>query len=218
MAETIIEEFRSMSTATVSDAMDRLGIPGQCLGLKPLDPRTMRLCGRAFTVRMIPAQTPAGSVGDYIDDVQRGQVVVLDNQGRQNATVWGDILTAIANRMGVAGTVIDGNCRDAHLALELNYPMFTRGWSMRTGKDRVQLESVNVPVNIGDALVGAGDIMLGDSDGVLCIPKKHEQRILEISREIETAENAIRTAVEGGMTLREARTKFKYHSLQTRQK
>ena len=116
MAEPIVEEFLSMSTATVSDAMDRLGIAGQCLGIKPLDPRTMRLCGRAFTVRMIPAETPAGSVGDYIDDVEAGQVVVLDNQGRQNATVWGDILTAIAHRMGVAGTVIDGNCRDAHLA------------------------------------------------------------------------------------------------------
>jgi regulator of RNase E activity RraA len=217
MADTIVAEFLSMSTATVSDAMDRLGVPGQCLGLKPLDPRTMRLCGRAFTVRMIPAETPAGSVGDYIDDVEAGQVVVLDNQGRQNATVWGDILTAIAHRMRVAGTVIDGHCRDAQLALELNYPMFTRGWSMRTGKDRVQLQSVNVPVNIGDALVCAGDIMLGDADGVLCIPSKHEQRILENGRGIHAAENAIRAAVEGGMTLREARAKFKYHSLQTRQ-
>jgi regulator of RNase E activity RraA len=103
------------------------------------------------------------------------------------------------------------------LALELNYPMFTRGWSMRTGKDRVQLQSVNVPVNIGDALVCAGDIMLGDADGVLCIPSKHEQRILEIGRGIHAAENAIRAAVEDGMTLREARAKFKYHSLQTRQ-
>jgi regulator of RNase E activity RraA len=218
MAEAIIEEFLSMSTATVSDAMDRLGVAGQCLGIKALDPRTMRLCGRAFTVRMIPAETPAGSVGDYIDDVQPGQVVVLDNQGRQNATVWGDILTAIANRMGVAGTVIDGHCRDAHLALQLDYPLFTRGWSMRTGKDRVQLESVNVPVNIGDAPVCAADIVFGDADGVLCIPRKHEQRILEISREIEAAENAIRKAVEGGMPLREARAKFKYHSLQTRQR
>jgi regulator of RNase E activity RraA len=167
---------------------------------------------------MVPAATPAGSVGDYIDDVQSGQVVVLDNQGRQDATVWGDILTAIANRKGVAGTVIDGNCRDAHLALELNYPMFTRGWSMRTGKDRVQLDSVNVPVNIGGALVRAGDLVLGDADGVVCIPQQYEQRILEIGREIETAENAIRTAVEGGMTLREARSKFNYHALQTRQK
>jgi regulator of RNase E activity RraA len=218
MADTIVEQFRSLSTSAVSDAMDRLGIRGQCLGLKPLDPRTMRLCGRAFTVQMTPAETPAGSVGDYIDDVVAGQVVVLDNQGRQNATVWGDILTAIAHRMRVAGTVIDGNCRDARLALELNYPIFTRGWSMRTGKDRVQLQSVNVPINIGDARVCAGDIMLGDADGVLGIPQKHEQRLLEIAREIETAENAIRAAVEGGMTLREARTKFKYHSLQTRQK
>jgi regulator of RNase E activity RraA len=77
---------------------------------------------------------------------------------------------------------------------------------------------VNVPVNIGGALVCAGDIVFGDSDGVLSIPRKHEQRILEIGREIESAENAIRKAVEGGMTLREARAKFKYHSLQTRQR
>lgn len=218
MPEKIIEEFLKMSTATVSDALDRVGIPGQCLGIKPLDPRTMRLCGRAFTIRMIPCETPAGSVGDYIDDVKPGEVVVLDNQGRQNATVWGDILTAIANRMGVAGTVIDGNCRDVHLALELNYPIFSRGWSMRTGKDRVQLGKVAVPVNIGDALVNHGDILFGDSDGVLCIPKKYEDEVLKVSLEIETAENAIRKAVEGGMTLLEARTKFRYHSLQTRQK
>ncbi|MCD6075368.1 MAG: Dimethylmenaquinone methyltransferase, partial [Rhodospirillales bacterium] len=57
-----------------------------------------------------------------------------------------------------------------------------------------------------------------DSDGVLCIPQKYEQDVLKISREIELAENAIRKAVEGGMTLLEARTKFKYHSLQTRTK
>jgi len=70
---------------------------------------------------------------------------VLDNGGRENATVWGDILTWVAHRRGVAGTVIDGACRDTHLSLELGYPIFSRSYSMRTGKDRVQVEAMNGP-------------------------------------------------------------------------
>ena len=81
------------------------------------------MTGRAFTILYGPAGTPPGTVGDYIDDVAAGSVVVLDNGGRENATVWGDILTAVAHRRGIAGTVIDGACRDTHLSLELDYPM-----------------------------------------------------------------------------------------------
>src|SRR6202162_6393278 len=91
-----------LDTTALSDAMDRLGIAGQCLNIKPLDPR-FRLTGRAFTILYGPAGTPPGTVGDYIEDVPPGGVVVLDNGGRENATVWGDILTWVANRRGVAG-------------------------------------------------------------------------------------------------------------------
>ena len=91
--------------------MDRLGIGGQCLGIKPLN-SGFRLTGRAFTILYGPSGMPAGTVGDYIDDVEPGRVVVLDNGGRENATVWGDILTMVAHTRKVAGTVIDGACRD----------------------------------------------------------------------------------------------------------
>ena len=96
---------------------------------------------------------PPGTVGDYIDDVPAGAVVVLDNAGRDDATVWGDILTDIAHRRGIAGTVIDGICRDVALSLSLQYPIYSKGSWMRTGKDRVQVEATQVPVTIGKARV-----------------------------------------------------------------
>jgi len=206
-----------LDTTALSDAMDRLGIAGQCLGIKPLD-HGMRLSGRAFTILYGPSGKPSGTVGDYIDDVPVGEVVVLDNGGRENATVWGDILTWVASQRGVSGTVIDGACRDTHLALELRYPIFSRSYSMRTGKDRVQVEAMGGTVNIGDARCEAGDIVRGDSDGVVIIPRTHEEEVLTVAEEIDAIEQRIRDAVKSGLTLVEARKQHGYHTLQTRKR
>jgi regulator of RNase E activity RraA len=143
---------------------------------------------------------------------------VLDNGGRENATVWGDILTWVAHRRGIAGTVIDGACRDTHLSLELGYPIFSRSYSMRTGKDRVEVAAMNGPVNIGDALVNPGDILRGDSDGVLVIPRAHEAAILTAAEEIDAIEQKIRGAVNEGRSLADARKSLGYHQLQARRK
>lgn len=206
-----------LDTTSLSDALDRLGIAGQCLNIKPLDHR-FRLVGRAFTILYGPSGKPSGTVGDYIDDVDAGRVIVLDNGGRENATVWGDILTYVAHRRGVAGTVIDGACRDTALCRELGYPLFSRSYSMRTGKDRVQVEGTNVPVNIGDARVAAGDLLRGDADGVLVIPREHEEAVLAAAEEIDAIEQQIRAAIDAGRTLADARRELGYHQLQTRRK
>jgi 4-hydroxy-4-methyl-2-oxoglutarate aldolase len=204
-------------TATLSDALDRLGIAGHCHRIRPVD-RGNRMAGRAYTILYGPAGKPPGTVGDYIDDVPPGSVITLDNGGREDATVWGDILTEIAHRRGIAGTLIDGINRDVALCLELRYPIYSRGSWMRTGKDRVQVEATNVPVNIGDARVRPGDLLLGDADGVIVIPKEHETDVLTVADEIAAAESHIREAVRSGMRLDEARRHFRYHELQTRQK
>src|SRR5687768_2253301 len=197
------------------DALARLGIAGQCLNIKPLD-HAFRLTGRAFTILYGPAGRPAGTVGDYIDDVAPGSVVVLDNGGRENATVWGDILTWVAHRRGIAGTVIDGACRDTYLCRDLNYPVYSRSYSMRTGKDRVQVEATNVVVNVGDARVAPGDLLRGDADGVLVIPHEHEDAVLAAAEEIDAAEQQIRALIDQGKTLAEARLQLGYHQLQSR--
>jgi len=215
--DTNVARAAALDTATLSDALDRLGIAGQCHQVKARD-SGFRMAGRAYTLQYGPASTPPGTVGDYIDDIAPGTVLVLDNGGREDCTVWGDILTEIAHRRGIAGTVIDGICRDVSLALELGYPIFSRGNWMRTGKDRVQVEAVGVPVNIGNARVNPGDIVRGDADGVIVIPSVHEAAVLDAAEAIDAAERHIREAVRGGRRLDDARKDLGYHQLQTRQR
>jgi 4-hydroxy-4-methyl-2-oxoglutarate aldolase len=213
--DTNVARAAKLDTATLSDALDRHGIAGQCHRIKPLD-FSFRLTGRAYTLRYGPAGNPPGTVGDYVDDVPAGAVLVLDNSGREDATVWGDILTEIAHRRGIAGTVIDGICRDVALCLTLRYPVFSRGHWMRTGKDRVQVEATQIPVNIGNARVCPGDLLRGDADGVVVIPSALEEQVLASAEQIEATETAIREAVRSGLRLEQAREQFKYHRLQSR--
>ena len=215
MTADAIRALSRMDTTTVSDALDKLGIAGQCLGIKPLDP-LFRLAGPAFTVRYVPCGTRGGTVGDYIDDLETGTVVALDNQQRMDATVWGDILTIVASRKGLGGTVIDGVCRDAPRAIELKYPIFARASHMRTGKDRVAVDAMQVSISIGGVRVDAGDFMLGDWDGVVVVPKERITEVADVATRIEQAEDRIRAAVERGERLDLARKKQGYHVLQTK--
>lgn len=210
---SLLDRFSALGTATVSDALDKLKRPGSLLGLAPLADG-QRMVGRAFTVRYVSAQVPAGTVGDFIDQVEPGQVIVLDNDGRVDCTVWGDILTAVAHQRGISGTVIEGVCRDTHRALSIGYPIYSRGRFMRTGKDRVEVAEERGPVTIGGVTVRHGDILLGDSDGVVAIPKDCEDDVLEVAEMIQAREEAILTAALGGATIAEARAKYGYHDLQ----
>ena len=97
-----LHDASGLSTATLSDALDRIDRPGSLFGITPLADG-MRLVGRAFTVRYRPAGRPPGTVGDYLDAMAAGQVAVLANGARSDCTVWGDILTAVAEQRGVAG-------------------------------------------------------------------------------------------------------------------
>ncbi|MBV9580130.1 MAG: RraA family protein [Chloroflexi bacterium] len=214
--DATVDGLRELPTATISDALDRLAIAGQCLGIAPLDPK-FRLCGRAFTLRYRPTgAVERGNVGDYIDDVPPGGIVVLDNAGRLDCTVWGDILTAVSHRRGVGGTVIHGVCRDVSRALDLGYPIFSRGRYMRTGKDRVEVESQGAPISLGEVQIRPGDILVGDADGILVVPAIDEAQVLDTAREIEEAEQAIERETAKGTRLDEARRVFRYHQLQTR--
>lgn len=215
MPDKNVDRAAKLDTATLSDALDKLRISGQCLGIKPRD-HNFRLAGRAYTILYGPLDSKnPGTVGDFIDKLDEGTVVVIDNGGREDATVWGDILTYLADKKKMAGTVIDGACRDVHLCLKLGYPIYSRSYSMRTGKDRVQVDGEQVPVNIGDARVLPGDLIRGDADGVVCIPAAREDEVLAVAEQIDAAENQIRKYLEEGKTITEARAEMKYHSLQT---
>ncbi|MDL2186689.1 RraA family protein [Pseudomonas sp. ChxA] len=212
--QQLVALFAGLDTPGVSDAMDKLGIAGQCLGIAPLDNYRGTVVGPAFTVQYMPASMPPGSVGDFIEDVLPGDVVVLANAGRTDCTVWGDIMTQYAGSRGIAATVIDGVCRDVSKALGDGYPMFSKGRYMRTGKDRVQVASVNQPVAISGARVCSRDIVVADANGVLVVPRARAEEVARTARQIEEVESQIRTQLEAGKTLKQAREALGYHTLQ----
>jgi len=207
-------KYQNLSNAEISDALDFFGLPGSSPGLSCVTGEH-RIFGPAFTVRFAPADPQAiGTVGDYIDDVQPGQVVVLDNEGRSDCTVWGGILSQVAQARNIAGTVINGVCRDSEEAVQCGYPIFSRGVFMRTGKDRVQVEAVGGSVSLGEVRVNPGDIVVGDRDGIVVIPAARADEVLERALKTHQTEKEIVQAVRAGATLKEAREKLGYHLLQ----
>jgi 4-hydroxy-4-methyl-2-oxoglutarate aldolase len=209
----LVAGFMALSTPNVSDALDKLKIRCGCEGLVPIIPGK-KFVGPAFTVKYVPFSQVKSGAGDYIDDAVEGDVIVIDNGGRTYCTAWGDILTNVAVSKKLAGTVIDGVCRDVDGIRDLDYPMYTRGHFMVTGKDRIVMESYNKPVEICDVQVNPGDLIMADQSGVLVIPKNRAEEVLALAQEIIAAEDKIVEAVKKGATLKDARVQFKYDALQ----
>lgn len=209
-----LSQARELSTAEVSDALDFFGLPGSALGIRPIAGPT-KLFGQAFTIRFAPIDRfEPGTVGDFIDRLAPGTVVVLDNGGRLDCTVWGGILSKLAAHKGIGGTVVNGVCRDTAEADEAGYPLYACSKFMRTGKDRVQVDAYEQPVTLGDVRVCQGDLVIGDADGVVVVPHQRTQQVLEKALQTRAVEQQILEAALAGMPLAEARKKFKYHTLQ----
>lgn len=213
-AETIAE-LKKFDTTTLTDAMDRLALPIQGLeGLKPILPGKI-VCGPAFTVRFTSTDSNKDGAGDFLDDVPAGHIVALDNRGRTDSTVWGDIMAIAAKAQNVEAAFIDGVCRDIPGVREADFPIFSRGYYMITGKGRTKLEAVQEPVVLSNVRIHPGDVLFGDDSGAIVIPQARVIEVLQVSTEIATAEGEIIKRIRAGSTLRQAREELKYHSLQT---
>jgi regulator of RNase E activity RraA len=211
--EDLLKRLKRLPTAALSDALDVLGLPGALAGIVPLS-NDYRVVGPAFTVQYAPLGADGGTVGDFLDEVAPGSVVVIDNAARTDVTVWGGIMTQVATARGVGGTVINGVCRDVTTSLLQSYPLFSCGRFMRTGKDRVRLAAVGQAITIAGVHIDPGDIICADSDGVVAVAASKALQATEIAEQIEQVESDIVSAVRAGSTLRKARTDFAYHELQ----
>jgi regulator of RNase E activity RraA len=211
----VLGRLRKLPTAAISDALDRAGIPGALEDLTPLSSE-FRAAGPAFTIRYAPMNSAGGTVGNFLDEVPPGAVIVIDNDGRRDVTVWGGIMTEVASIRGIAGTVINGVCRDVSASLARGYPLFSRGRFMRTGKDRVHLVSVGEQLTISGIHIHPGTIVCADADGVVAVPESSAEHIADAAERIEQVESQIVAAVRDRSTLQQARQTFGYHHLQRR--
>lgn len=208
-----LQQLRQFSTAEISDALDACGVDGALLHIKPIAPG-QKLAGPAYTVQYSPYQRAAGQpfkqAANYIDNVPANAVIVIDNQGRIDCTVWGDILTQTALVKGIAGTIVHGAVRDVPQILQSNYPVFSVERFMRSGKNRVQKSGEQCPITVNGVVIHPGDILFADDNGVLVIPVKVLADVLVKAKAICQTEHKIIDAVRKGQRLDEARERYHY--------
>lgn len=210
--EEIIEEYKKLDTASISDALDGLGISGGILGLKHRTPGTT-MVGYAYTVRYSSRdinEKGFSSAGNYIDNVPSGSVIVIDNGGRDDCTNWGNILTNKAVMGNIRGTVLWGAVRDIRENQKLNYPIFSKFVFMQSGKNRVVKVSEQCSVRIGHVTINPGDLMVGDENGCVAVPSQRIQEVLEMAMNVLATEKMIVSAINRGVSLEEARKIYHY--------
>lgn len=199
-------------TPVVGDILDAMGYTHQFLppDIRPLAPG-MKLAGRAMTVLMIdvfgPQEKPFGLLTQALDQLKENEIYLAAG-GTKRCAYWGELLTATARMRGAAGAVVNGFHRDTPQVLEQNWPVFSCGAWAQDSSVRTQVVDFRCPIEIGQATVQDGDIVFGDFDGVLIIPKEIAPKVLEKALEKAAGEKSVRKAIENGMTATDAFQKF----------
>lgn len=207
-----LQRLKAFSTTEISDALDASNIPGALHRIHSVV-SDCQLVGPAYTIRYAPYdEKPATFQGaaDYIDTVPAGSVIVIDNAGRDECTVWGDILTHVARKKAIAGTVVHGAIRDVAPIRALRYPLFCCSVTMRSGKNRVYKIDEQCTLMIQNVIIQPGDIIFADDNGVVVIPKNLVDEVIIKATNIQQTEKKIIAAIQAGHDLAQARKMYHY--------
>jgi regulator of RNase E activity RraA len=190
---TLINEFNKVAVASVADAVDKVcgqrGYMASCIKPRIND---QRICGPAATV--LEAATdefvPPQHALDLIDEAPRGSVIVISIEGGEpDVAVWGGLMTAGAVANGHAGAVLDGGVRDlVEIRRDYGFPVYARDVSPGTTLGRYKTVASQVPVRVGGIMVHPGDLIVGDVDGVVVVPKAKTSEVLKMAQEIDARE------------------------------
>ena len=212
---------RELFTAVVGDIMDKLGFLHQFLPprIGPLRP-DMVVIGRAMTVLEAdvfeegrssennPVMARAfGLLFKALDDLKPNEVYVCAGASPRYA-LWGELMTTRAIKLGAAGAVVDGYLRDTNGILAQNFPAFSYGSYAQDQGPRGKVIDFRVPIEIEGLRINTGDIVFGDVDGVLVVPRAAEEEIFADAIEKARGEKLVQQAIEAGMSASEAFRKF----------
>lgn len=188
----LIEAFRGIAAATVSDAMGRQNSMNHTMQPQW---RGARLCGPALTVKSYACDNLMPHKAMQI--ARPGDVMVIQANGHLDGALWGDLLTKSAKVRGLAGVVMDAGARDSDDVEALGFPVFSTA-VLPGGTYKVNPGSINVPVSVAGAVVEPGDIVIGDSDGVVVVPQHMAEEVLEKARGILAREVEMTERIEKG--------------------
>lgn len=210
--ETLFELVKSkLYTPVVGDILDSINCYHQFLP-REIQPMTldMKVVGRAMPVLTCDVhgeqEKPFGLLTEALDQLKPGEVWV--SGGSMDSALWGEILTATARTRGAAGAVVHGPHRDTPKVLEQNWPVFSTGRFAQDSRVRTYIQSFRTSIEVEGTVVEPGDLVFGDLDGVVIIPKKHEKFVIEAALEKASTENVVRKEIESGMSSSEAFIKY----------
>lgn len=203
----MLERYERLYTGAVNDVLREFCLLDQALPghLKPLrEYRTV--AGLAFTVKSAPNVQIRGEMEyrtQMLDEMHEDAFVVWDTSGDEKATLWGGVMSATARSKKLKAACIDGGIRDTHQILEAQFPVFYKYRISNGSLGRCLITHYQIPIKVGDVLIRPGDIVLGDIDGVLIVPRDHAYDVLVRAEQIKANEKKIFGWVEEGRSIRE---------------
>jgi regulator of RNase E activity RraA len=206
------ERLLSVSTATLTTVLFKRGLRNTFIGgLSPLNPQACRMAGPAYTLRYIPSREDLDHMGVFedrthpqrkgVEECPPGHVLVIDSRKDANAASAGDILITRLWKRGAAGIVTDGGFRDSPDIAKLPFPAFHQRPSAPTNLVRHHACDLNVPIGCGDVPVYPGDIVVGDGEGVVVIPRDMADDVAKEAAEQTAFEEFVQERVMAGVPI-----------------
>lgn len=207
----IVERLRNVSTATLCTQLLSRGLRNPFMeGPRPLH-EGPSMVGVAFTLRYVPAREDIGISSHYdnetnvqrlaVEEITEGDILVIDARGVPNAGTMGNILATRLRKLGAAGLVSDGPIRDSGAMAAVGMPIFAPGGNARLSSVLHHPVDMQVPVGCGGVLVLPGDVLVGDEDGVVVIPRDWADEVSRAAVAQENLEAFTLQAIEGGRPL-----------------
>jgi len=203
----LCSRYEKLYTGAINDVlrehvlMDQ-ALPGTIVPLR----ENMKVAGVAFTIKSIKDPTVAGEMetrAKMLDEVGENMICVWDTSGDTEAAQWGEVMTATVRRKGVKGAVVDGGLRDTQQVLAQDFPVFYRYRISNGSLGRCKIVAYQVPIVIGKVIIRPGDIVFGDIDGVVVVPRAIAYEVLLRAEEIRTNERKIMEWVRGGLAAKD---------------
>lgn len=208
----VLSDLRQCSTATLCTQLFKHGLRQQYLvGVKPLNPDVDGFVGEAYTMRFIPAREdldtleslgrPGNLQWEAVENLEAGQVLMVDSRDDVRAASAGDMLVTRAMKRGAAAFVTDGAFRDGYVIASLPFPAYARTVTATTRLSYFHVADLQVPIGCAGVAVYPGDVVVGDRDGVIVIPRALAPEVATTALEQERLEAYLHTRVLAGESL-----------------
>ena len=213
--DATLTTLASLDTNTVSDALDFMGLPGATFGLRPLW-NCPKIVGRASTIQLGPKMGTAPTVhliSPVIANVATDDRVLVITGGTEGISCWGDILANAAKMKGIRGSVIDGMSRDIEGSESIDYPVYGRGLTMISARNRLVQIASGTPIVVAGVTVHEDDYVIADRCGTVFVPAAKIDEVLALAQRIASRQDGMVQAVRAGQSVEDVMHDKKFEAI-----